>query len=39
MISQRFSLGPTGSEIATLQSGEIGNPPALVLRAVREFSA
>ncbi|MGY8679689.1 alpha/beta hydrolase [Bradyrhizobium sp. UFLA05-153] len=31
MISQRFSIGPAGAEIAILQWGESGNPPALLV--------
>lgn len=31
MISQRFSIGPAGAEIAMLQWGESGKPPALLV--------
>jgi len=31
MISQRFSIGPAGEEIAMLQWGEHGKPPALLV--------
>ena len=31
MISQRFSIGPAGAEIAMLQWGECGRPPALLV--------
>jgi pimeloyl-ACP methyl ester carboxylesterase len=31
MISHRFSVGPADAEIATLQWGESGKPPALLL--------
>jgi pimeloyl-ACP methyl ester carboxylesterase len=31
MIPQRFSIGPAGAEIAMLQWGESGRPPALLV--------
>ncbi len=31
MIRQRFSIGPAGAEIAMLQWGESGKPPALLV--------
>ncbi|MBW7970629.1 alpha/beta hydrolase [Bradyrhizobium sp. BR 10289] len=31
MISQRFSIGPAGTEIAMLQWGQSGKPPALLV--------
>jgi pimeloyl-ACP methyl ester carboxylesterase len=33
MITQRFSIGPAGAEIAMLQWGESGKPPALLVHS------